>query len=158
MQNNEFYPQLARTHIDTVYRLALSCTRSSADADDVTQEVFLRLLRTSKGFESDEHAKNWLMRVTVNECKRVWKRARSAERLEDYADKLTFSSEENGELFRLVMGLPHKYRAPIHLHYYEGYSTAEIARVMNIPPSTVRTRLERGRKRLKELWAEAEHV
>lgn len=152
----EQFTRVARTYMDTVYRVALNYMKSPDAADDITQEVFLRLLRTETLFESEEHIRNWLIRVTINECKRdLASRWRRVEPLEAYAEKLSFSSEENSETYRIVMRLPRKYRMVIYLHYYEGYSTAEIAQMLGSKQSTVCTQLERGRKLLKTMLLEA---
>lgn len=149
MENREF-ESIARRYMDMVFRLAFSYMKSSSDADDVTQNVLLRLLRNTKPFESDEHARFWLVRVTVNECKRAlrspWRRAGD---IEEYANELHFETGEHSELFYAVMGLPEKYRTAIYLYYYEDYSTDEIAQLTNTPAATVRTRLRRGRELLR---------
>ena len=155
MQTEQF-TRIARKYMDTVYRVALNYLRSPDGADDITQEVFLRLLRSNTLFETEEHTRNWLIRVTINECKRdLASRWRRVEPLEAYAEKLSFSSEENSETFRIAMRLPRKYRMVIYLHYYEGYSTAEIAQILGSKQSTVCTQLERGRKLLKNMLLEA---
>ncbi|MBR4132770.1 MAG: sigma-70 family RNA polymerase sigma factor [Oscillospiraceae bacterium] len=155
----EQFTEIAEKQIDTVYRVALNCLGSPDSADDVTQEVFLRLLRSKKAFESDEHLRAWLIRVTINECKRfLSSRWRKMEPLETYENTLLFSLVENNEVFDAVMRLPRNYRMVIHLHYYEGYSTAEIARMLKSKRSTVCTQLERGRKLLKKMFLEAEDV
>ena len=71
MLTNEQFTACARKYIDTVYRVAYNYIKSPADADDVTQNVFLKLLQARKPFESDAHVKNWLIRVTINECKNL---------------------------------------------------------------------------------------
>lgn len=155
----EQFTRMARKYMDTVYRVALNYLRSPDAADDITQEVFLRLLRSETTFESEEHVRNWLIRVTINECKRDFaSRWRKVEPLDVYANELTFTSEENSEIYQTVMSLPRKYRVVIHLHYYEGYSTAEIAQILRLKQSTVCTQLERGRKLLKDMLLEAENV
>ena len=155
MQKEQF-TRIAHKYMDTVYRVALNYMKSPDAADDITQEVFLRLLRTETLFASEEHTRNWLIRVTINECKRdLAARWRRVEPLEAYAEKLSFSSEENSETYRIVMRLPRKYRMVIYLHYYEGYSTAEIAQILGSKQSTVCTQLERGRKLLKNMLLEA---
>ncbi len=155
MQTEQF-TRIARKYMDTVYRVALNYMKSPDAADDITQEVFLRLLRSNTLFETEEHTRNWLIRVTINECKRdLASRWRRVEPLEAYAEKLSFSSEENSETYRIVMRLPRKYRMVIYLHYYEGYSTAEIAQMLGSKQSTVCTQLERGRKLLKTMLLEA---
>ena len=158
MQKEQF-TRIAHKYMDTVYRVALNYMKSPDAADDITQEVFLRLLRTETLFASEEHTRNWLIRVTINECKRdLAARWRRVEPLEAYAEKLSFSSEENSETYRIVMRLPRKYRMVIYLHYYEGYSTAEIAQMFGAKQSTVCTQLERGRKLLKNMLLEADNV
>ena len=145
------YEYLAEKYIDTVWRVALGYVKSPADADDITQNVFCALLRTRQTFQSLDHARNWLIRVTVNEC-RKWFRSpwRKAVPFEEYLQGLTFPSPEDRALVEAVMALPEKYRLPIYLHYYEGYSTQEIAAILGKPKGTVCTNLSRGREQLKE--------
>ena len=135
-----------------MYRVAFNYIKSAADADDVTQNVFLKLLKEQKPFESDDHVKNWLIRVTLNECKNLvrskwWKH----ESFEEYAENLSFDNPAQSDLFYAVMALPKKYRVPIYLHYYEEYSTQEIAQLFHCRPGTVRSRLSRARERLRRL-------
>lgn len=157
MLSNEQFTCLAEKYIDTVFRVAFNYLKSSADADDVTQNVFLKLLRERKPFESETHVKHWLIRVTVNECKNLvrskWWRAES---FEDYAATLTFEEPGHSDLFYAVMALPKKYRMPIYLHHYEGYSTEEVAEILKIPRGTVCTQLMRGRELLKKTLTEVD--
>lgn len=156
MLNHEQFTRLAKLYMDTVFRLAFNYTKSRSEADDITQDVLIKLYHTDKAFESEEHIRNWLIRVTINECKKAflspWKRT---EPIEDYAATLSFESPEHSELFYAVMELPQKYRVPIFLHYYEEYSCEEISKFLNIPNATVRTRLRRGREILKSNLEEA---
>ena len=137
---------------DRVFAVGFNYFRNSMDADDVVQETFLKLLRSNKDFESEEHLRNWIMKVAVNECKRVtlsnWFKRR--ESLEEYADKLTFEEVGDRDLFENVMRLPKNYRQVTHLFYYEGYSVKEIAGILGIRETTVTTRLSRARKKLKD--------
>ena len=130
--------------------------KSASDADDLTQNVLLRLLKNGKPFASGEHARYWLVRVTVNECRRAlrspWRRVGD---IGEYAESLQFETPEHSELFYAVMELPEKYRTAIYLHYYEGYSTKEIAEIIGVPAATVRTRLRRAREQLKTGLKEA---
>ncbi len=150
MMTNEQFTDCARRYLDTVFRVALNYLRSGADADDVTQNVFEKLLKEKKEFESDSHIKNWLIRVTINECKNLvrsrWWHTAS---FEDYAATLTFDSPGHSDLFYAVMDLPKKYRLPIYLHYYEEYTTSEIAEILRLPKNTVCTQLRRGRELLR---------
>ena len=155
MENREF-ELLARRYMDMVFRLAFSYMKSASDADDVTQNVLLRLLRNTKPFESEEHARFWLVRVTMNECKRALRSQwRKAGDIEEYANELHFETQEHSDLFYAVMELPEKYRTAIYLYYYEDYSTDEIARLTGTPAATVRTRLRRGRELLRAGLEEA---
>lgn len=152
---NENFPHLVQTYKDTVFRLAYSYTKNHFDAEDVTQNVLLQLYKTDKVFESDDHLKNWLMRVTVNHCKNLFRAPwRKHENLEDYANTLAFQEDRSRDLFRTVMELDKKYRVTLLLYYYEGYSIREIAQIMNLPENTVSTRLARGRKIIKEQMTE----
>ena len=137
---------------DRVFAVGFNYFRNSMDADDVVQETFLKLLRSNKDFESEEHLRNWILKVAVNECKRVtlssWFKRR--ESLEEYADKLIFEEVGDRDLFDKVMRLPKNYRQVTHLFYYEGFSVKEIAGILGIRETTVTTRLSRARKKLKD--------
>ena len=157
MMNSEQFTRLVRRYIDTVFRVALNYLRNPSDAEDITQTVFEKLLREEKPFESEEHIRNWLIRVTVNECKKLLRSPwRFVEPIEDYMKGMTFENTAQSELYRAVMGLPKKYRLAIYLHYYEGYSTQEIGRILRIPKNTVCSHLKRGRELLKKELQEAD--
>ena len=159
MSDQESFAQLAEQTMDTIYRLAFSCLKNPADADDVTQTVLLRLYETRKVFESDSHRKNWLIRVTLNECKKHWRSPwRRTEDLDAYTDTLAFQDDRYRDLLRAVMELESKYRVVIYLHYYEGYSIREMAGLLKLPPGTVGTRLARGRSRLRDYLSEEESL
>lgn len=147
----------------SVWRLALSLTGSKHDAEDVYQDVFIRLARDQTVFSSKEHLKAWLLRVTTNRC---YDFARQRHRhplanLDDLPFELAETSpltrDEVRELWEAVEALPENMRAIVHLFYYEGYSGDEIAHIVGIEPSTVRSRLQRARARLKTTLGGAEH-
>ena len=101
--------------------------------------------------------KRWLIRVTVNQSRKLFRSPwRRAEPLEDYAERLGFEQPEDRGLFLAVMGLEAKYRLPVLLYYYEGYSTAETAELLGLPPNMVSTRLARARARLRETLSEVD--
>ena len=140
---------LAAKYMDTIYRLAFSFLKSPADADDVTQEVLLRLYRTDREFENEEHVRNWLMKVTVNECRKIWRRPfRTHENIEDYVETLVFEDANYRDLFEAVLHLDKVKRLTVVLYYIEGYSLKEIAEILGIPAATAGTRLSRARKEL----------
>lgn len=158
MQDQQFVP-LAERYMDTIFRVAYGCLRSRADADDVTQDVLIQLYKTDTAFESDEHIRRWLIRVTVNRCKNIfrspWYRR---EDIAAYENSLIFEAPEHRELFDAVMALDKHYRVPVLLYYFEGYSQKEIAQLLSIPEETVRTRLFRARGKLKTKLTEVTQV
>lgn len=152
------FTYLTTQYIDTVFRVALSWMKHPSEAEDVTQTVFLKLYREPKPFASEDHVKHWLIRVTINECKKTFRNPfHAAEDITDYVNSLGFETPEHSELYYAVMDLPQKYRVPIFLYYYEDYSTAEISKIIGVPTPTVATRLHRGRELLKKKLQEAKY-
>lgn len=150
---NERFERAAMMYMDNVFAVAFNYFRDPSEADDIVQEVLFKLLKSDVKFESDEHIRNWMLKVAVNQCRRVsvssW--FRKTMPLEEYAGSLKYEDPEQSALFFAVMDLPKKYRIVIHLFYYEDYSTAEIAEMLRMNESTVRTRLRRARMKLKEV-------
>ena len=139
---------------DMVYRLALARTASVPDAEDVFQEVFLRYFRHEDELDGDEHRKAWLIRCTVNRCKSLlaspWRRRTVP--LETAAE--VGVEDDYREVYSAVLSLPAKYRAAIHLHYFEGLSVAEMAQMLDVPEGTVKSQLSRGRALLRDMLKE----
>ena len=142
-------------HVDMLYRVAYSFMKNGADAEDMVQETFLRLMRSGTVFESAQHEKAWLIRTTLHRACDV---ARAAERRNlplETAEVLPGGEmPEPSPILSAVQALPAKYSAVIHLYYYEGYSIKEISKLLQIPLPTVGTRLSRGRERLRQLLKE----
>ncbi len=139
-----------------VWRLALARTASVPDAEDVFQEVFLRYFRHEDRFQSDEHRKAWFIRCTVNRCKSLlsspWRRRTvPLETAEEVGVE-----DDYREVYAAVLSLPAKYRAVIHLHYFEGLSVAEMAEALDMPEGTVKSQLSRGRALLRDMLEEVE--
>ena len=136
---------------DRLYAAAFNITRQRQDAEDAVQEALLRLYRSDKEFESEEHVKAWLIRVTINiaksTCNSFWHKNRVP--YEDYMDDIPFEEESDRDLMEAVLSLPDKYRIIVHLYYYEGYKTREIADTLKLSENTVKTRLLQSRKLLK---------
>ena len=151
MFTDDQFSKYAREYMDTIFRIAFNYLKSRSDADDITQNVLIKLYRANKDFESEAHIKHWLIRVVINECKRFllspWRRI---EPIDEYVKTLSFETPEQSDLFEMVMELPTKYRVAVYLYYFEDYSTEEIALTMNMPKSTVGTHLKRARERLKK--------
>lgn len=156
----ELLEQSMRNWGDAVYRLALSQTRSRAEAEDVYQDVFLRLLNDRTIFTSDEHLRAWLLRVTVNRCRDLaksgWKSRTVALDPEWDAPYSPARDNEESAVWDAVGKLSDRQRAAVHLHYIEGYSTKEIAELLECEPATARTLLARARTRMKEILEEGE--
>lgn len=133
----------------TVYRLAYASMKNRSDAEDIFQEVFLRYLKAKPDFASAEHEKAWFIRVAANCAKRLfasaWRR-----RVVALEEEPPAPSPEAAELSLALFELPAKYRLPLHLFYYEGYATEEIAVLLGLKPSALRMRLSRGRAMLRE--------
>lgn len=133
-----------------VYRLAFSQLHSRHDADDIFQEVFLRYVEKAPAFTGPEHAKAWLLRVTLNCCRDMW-RSPWRKRHVPLEEDLPFETPEEWDLHREVMALPKKYRAVLHLYYWEDLSCGEIASITGAKPGAVRQQLHRGRAKMKEI-------
>lgn len=143
--------ELFHQYRDDVYRLAVSYTHNLHEAEDVCQTVFLKLLEQKNITPGKEKA--WLMQVTANQCKSLlrsswWKNTVALD------ETLPAPEIKDQSTFLAVAALKPRYRVVICLHYYEGYSTAEIARILKISPSAVTTRLSRARKLLQEVLKE----
>ena len=139
-----------------VYRVALHSLGTPQDADDAVQEFFLRLYQRAEPFDSPEHLRRWLLRVTLNYCRDVlkspWRRRRVS--LESLPELPAFQREEERVLYQTVMSLPEKYRTVLDLFYYEELSVREIAGLLHIEVSAVTTRLSRARGKLKDALGE----
>lgn len=148
--NTATVESVVREYADMVYRLAFAHVRSRCNADDVFQEVFLRYVRNTPVFASEEHRKAWLIRVTINCSKKHWSSARRRTTV-PLDDSYDFSLPEENGLDAALKKLRPKYRAVIHLFYYEGYSVCEIGNILAIRESTVRTQLTRARAQLAKI-------
>ena len=156
LTDTEFETAVGR-YGDTVFRLAYSYLKNRADAEDVMQETLLKLYLARKPFQSPEHQRHWVLRVAVNESKKLlrspWRRRTRP--LEE-AGEPAFETPEQSGLFHHVMNLPPRYRAAVYLYYYEDCSVQETAAAMGANPSTVQTWLMRARGKLRLILQEAE--
>lgn len=137
---------------DMVRRLCLVHLKNPADTEDIFQNVFLKYVLSPVVFESPEHEKAWLIRVTINACKDLVKsffRSRTVP-LEELLDQPAPLLEEHREVLEAVLALPRKYRDAVYLHYYEGYTAAEIGKLLGKNTNTVYTLLTRAREQLRE--------
>lgn len=147
-ERNALITRIVYAHQASVLRLAFAYVKNTQDAEDIAQDVFMAFMKASPTLAGAEHEKAYLIRATVNRCKghllSGWVRRRRP------MPEAFARSEAGGEgVLQYVMALDEKYRIPIHLHYYEGYTIAEIGEMIGAKPSTVGTRLARGREALK---------
>ncbi len=136
-------------HVDTVYRVCYAYMKNAPEAEDMTQETFLRLITAGKSFENQKHEKAWLIVTASNLCKDTLKKWwRQTEDIDAYANQLQAQPDSGNAVLDAILALPEDYKTAVYMYYYEGYSTVEIARHENCPESTVRSRLSRARKQL----------
>ncbi|QHW31457.1 RNA polymerase sigma factor [Paenibacillus rhizovicinus] len=146
---NESVRKALELYSQSLIKIAFAYLKNTADAEEVAQDVFLTYLQKHPVFDSGEHEKAWLIRTTINKSKNMlktgWFRSRNP-----VPEDLSYLPKEESDVLQAVLALDKKYRIPIHLHYYEGYSIQEIAAILQAKPATVGTWLARGRLILKE--------
>lgn len=152
MRGEEEAARAIERYGDMVRRLCLVHLKNPADTEDIFQNVFLKYVLSPVVFESPEHEKAWLIRVTINACRDLVKsffRSRTVP-LEELLDQPAPLSEEHREVLEAVLALPRKYRDAVYLHYYEGYTAAEIGKLLGKNTNTVYTLLTRAREQLRK--------
>ena len=145
------FNECVRTQNQRLYLIALSFTKNQADAEDILQNVYLKLWNCKKEFNSDEHMAKWLTKVCINESKdllRLHFRKRNVP-LEEAINLSNIDNTQDIDLIKAVMSLPKNQRTVIHLFYFEDLQINEIAKLLNIKESAVKTRLSRSRQKLK---------
>ena len=147
--------KIGEDEINTVFKIAYMRTGSKADADDITQQVFLKLLKSKKGFESKTHLNNYLVRAAINQTHTYksspWQKKTKG--LEDYHTDGGIELKDD-ELSDAINLLSEKLRMVIHLYYGEGYKISEIANILKTNENTVKTRLDRAKKKLRKILKE----
>ena len=152
MDLNQRAEYLAETYADAILRLSYTYLKSTHDAQDICQTVFVKLLAEPRTFETPEHERSYVLRMAANACKDLLKspwRKRTCG-LEACAQIPAPEATDGSLLEAVEQPAPH-YRAVIYLYYYEGYQAAEIGHILGVPTATVHTRLARGRAKLKDL-------
>ena len=113
------YEQIVRKNIDTVYRIAISYTKTPADADDIVQQTFMKLLTKKVLFMDEEHVKRWLIRVCINECNSLfssfWRK--NVDSIDAMTVEPEFTMQESSELYEAIKELPAKCSIVIYLFY-----------------------------------------
>ncbi|MBQ9437600.1 MAG: sigma-70 family RNA polymerase sigma factor [Lachnospiraceae bacterium] len=147
--------RLVNTYADTILKISYMYLRETHDAEDICQDVFLKLLAKNIQFDDLSHEKAWIIRTSINACKdhlrtAFWKRAVDLRE----AKEIPAPQKPESALLDLVMTLPKNYRISIYLHYYEGYAVGEIADLLGKSENTISAYLSRGRKKLKAMLTE----
>ncbi len=155
MRSEQDLKETIDQYADTVKRICVVYLKSKSDTDDIFQTVFLKYYHHSAQFESEEHKKAWLIRVTVNACKDFLKsffrkQTSPLETLGELSDSSTDQTEAIA-VRQAVQQLPEKYKMAIYLHYFEGYTAVEIGKILSKNVNTVYTLLARGREALKQM-------
>ena len=154
------YNSCVDKYLKMVYRISCHYFGNREDAEDVSQDVFLKLYSHNTKFESEEELKAWLIRVTTNTCHSYFRnpfRKRKTEIDEKEIENIVGSSSSEQEIINrkvvmdAVMSLPERYRIVVYLYYYEEYSICQISNTLNIKETTIQTRLSRAREKLKSV-------
>ena len=153
LRTDEIIEQDLEYYGDMLLRLAYSYMKNMHDAEDILQDVFIQLMKNIGIFESREHKKSWLICVTRNLCRNKLKSSWFRKR-DELVELPYYDNYKNDDVLDAVMRLPVKYREVIHLFYYEDYTTAKIAEIIDKKESTVRSLLHRGRSILKDVLKE----
>ena len=137
----------------TVFAAAYAMVKNKEDAEDIAQEVFISYVKAKPAFESAEHEKAWLLRVAINRCHDL---TRAAHQKDTELDENLPAPDafEDGSVLDAVRSLPENYRNAIYLHYYEGYTAAEVGRMLGAPTNTVLSWLRRARAQLQTMLKE----
>ncbi len=149
--------RIVETHSDMLLRIAINRVRSIAEAEDIVQAVYLRLMTNQPRLKSPEHERAWLIRTAINLCLDYQKRAVRRSGVPLREDLAAPPSGETGEVLEAVWKLPERDRYAVYLYYYEGLPVKAIADLLNEPTGTITSRLSRARKRLKLLLKGDEH-
>ena len=150
-RSKEELADLYERHISMVYQICLMMLKSVPDAEDAAQNVFRKVMEYPKPFRDPEHEKAWLIVTARNECKNQLKHWWRTQRVSDEVlHTMSWEQPEDGTLWEAILALPERYRMVLYLHYYQGYSSFEVAEILGKNPSTIRTWLVQARKNLKQ--------
>lgn len=156
---NEEVKQIYVQYHNMVFRIAFLYFKNEADACDVVQEVFIKLIKQKDFFSDEQHLKAWLMRVTANQCKSIsrsfWRKYRIDEQ---YLYTIAAEEKQNTNFLYAILKLPKEAGLLLYLHYYEGYKLDEIAKIMHRNASTIRSKTARAKNLLKKQLEKEERI
>lgn len=142
-----------RTNADMIYRIAYQQTGSFDDTEDILQEVSVALVTKNAPLEDEEYLRRWLIRVTVNKCRDLY-RHKKRTHTESLEENINIPAKEKDEILDELFLLPEKYRTVLYLYYYEEFTLKEIAQTLNKSINTVSSELQRARKKLRKILTE----
>ncbi|KPN94695.1 RNA polymerase sigma factor [Lysinibacillus sp. ZYM-1] len=149
--------EIVQTYSDTLIRIAVQQTKSMSEAEDIVQDVYMTLMKQKKPFENVDHLKAWLIKVTFNKCKDYFKSSR-VKKTVPITEEMSFIAKEEQMILSEIFELHQEERVIVYLHYYEGYTTAEIANLLEMKVNTVGSKLRRARMKLKLMLEEGSKV
>ncbi len=152
MRSEQEVNKAVEQYSDTVRRVCMLYLKNYADTEDIFQTVFLKYVLSSAAFESEEHEKAWIIRVTINACKDLlgsFFRKRTVS-LDEVMELPAQTSQDHREVLEAVLSLPQKYRDVVYLHYFEDYTAPQISRILGKNVNTVYTLLTRSKQMLRE--------
>lgn len=149
--NNEQFTELIREHKQSMYRLALGMLRQQADAEDAVSEAVLKAYENLKSLRKPERFKSWIMQITANEARKIYHLSRRTDYVADTGELQSFHQDEYHELWDVVIQLESGYREVVILYFYDQMSMKEISSVLHIAEGTVKSRMFRAKKQLKEM-------
>ena len=145
------FSSLIYFYMKDLYRVAISILMNDEDAADAIQDTILGCWEKLHTLKQEKYFKTWLTRILINHCYDMWKKQQRMTPMEDYEEPVA-EDQYNVELKEALGQLDEKYRIVMVLYYSEGYQTGEIAELLEIPRSTVQTRLQRGREKLEAYY------
>lgn len=157
MDKTEFSQRVLEAE-KTLYRVSKSILINETDCEDAVQEAILKAYTKRNTLREEKYFKTWLVRIVINECYQLLRTKNQELSYEDYFQEQQTEANSYSELYEAILSLDIKHRLPVILHYMEGYSVEEAAGILKIPAGTVKSRLFKGRKQLKNfLDSEVEH-
>ena len=150
LRTDEEIMDIYNRQVDTVYRICFSFMKTKTDAEDMVQETFLRMLSSGTEFQSEKHEKAWLIVTASNLCKDALRRAWRKHTSLDELPEIPQDGPEWNPVLEAILALPADQKTAVYMYYYEGYTSAEIAKAMRCRQGTIRSRLSRARQALKK--------
>lgn len=145
------FEQHIRDYAPNMYRLALAMLHNRQDAEDAVSEAVLKAYEKRRTLRDQDRFRPWIMQITANEARKIYGRNRRTTPVEDVEAYMPAFRDESHELWDVVMQLEAAYREVVMLYFYERFSIKEIGRILHIPEGTVKSRLSRGKRRLREM-------